>query len=96
MLLLQRQINKRAIFSDRKIECEEQYMILKGTILVLAKLSTPWSDNNGNSRISYTINVAQDSGKIIDRLKVSKEHWEFTQGKPILAAAAFSSSNVLA
>ncbi len=51
-------------------------MILKGTFSVLAKLSAPWTDSNGNARTSYSINVAQDNGRVIDRLRVSKEHWD--------------------
>ena len=47
-------------------------MIFKGSFLVLAKLSTPWTDNNGNAHTSYSVNVAQ----VIDRLRVSKEHWD--------------------
>lgn len=76
LLSLLCKIDRRATFSDKKFKGEENQMIFKGSFLVLAKLSTPWTDNNGNAHTSYSVNVAQDNGRVIDRLRISKEHWD--------------------
>ena len=51
-------------------------MFFTGNFLVLAKVSEPWTDNAGNSHLSYSINVAQKNGEIVDRLRLSKDLWD--------------------
>lgn len=44
--------------------------------MILAKMSKPWTDNSGNSHVSYSVNVAQKNGEIVDRLRLSKDLWD--------------------
>ena len=44
--------------------------------MILAKISKPWTDGSGNSHVSYSINVTQKNGEIVDRLRLSKDLWD--------------------
>ncbi len=49
-----------------------EYMALAHT---LGKVSKPWVDKDGKEHISYTINIIQNNGEIIDSISVSKRYF---------------------
>jgi len=44
-------------------------------IHALAKVQKPWTDSNGVERFSYSINIMQDQGQIIDTLRLNQEQY---------------------
>jgi hypothetical protein len=50
-------------------------MRLIGTIQVLAKLKTPWIDSNGIEKVSYSANILQNNGEVIDTIRLSLEQF---------------------
>ena len=51
-------------------------MKVTALVQVLGKVQKPWKDSDGNERISYSVNIMQDNGTIIDIIRLSKEQFE--------------------
>lgn len=51
-------------------------MKVTALVQVLAKVQKPWKDSEGNERVSYSANIMQDNGTIIDTLRLTKEQFE--------------------
>ena len=57
---------------------------------VLGKVQKPWKDSEGNERISYSVNIMQDNGTIIDTLRLTKEQYEAIEpNKPYTLEAEY-------
>jgi hypothetical protein len=69
-MIIYNTINKKTLPSKRS-----KLMRLVGTIQVLAKLKNPWVDSNGNEKISYSANILQNNGEIIDTIRLSLEQF---------------------
>ena len=57
-------------------------MRVTALVQVLGKIQKPWEDSEGNERISYSANIMQDNGTIIDTIRLSKEQFECVKDKP--------------
>lgn len=44
-------------------------MRVTANVTVLGKVAKPWKDNEGNENISYSANIMQENGQIIDTLR---------------------------
>ena len=65
-------------------------MRLTGNVQILAKLKNPWVDSNGIEKISYSANVLQNNGEIIDTIKLSLEQFNSIEpNKPYQITADF-------
>mgnify|MGYP001154944514 CR=1 FL=1 len=51
-------------------------MRVTALVQVLGKVQKPWKDSEGNERISYSANIMQEKGTIIDTIRLSKEQFE--------------------
>lgn len=51
-------------------------MKLNANIAIIGKVAKPWTDSNGTDHLSYSINIMQENGQIVDTLRVSKEQFE--------------------
>lgn len=50
-------------------------MRLMGNVMILGKVQKPWTDSNGNTRTSYSANIVQNNGEIIDTLRLTQEQY---------------------
>lgn len=50
-------------------------MRVNAVVQVLAKVSKPWKDESGNERLSYSANIMQNNGEIIDTLRLNAEQF---------------------
>lgn len=65
-------------------------MRVTALVQVLGKVQKPWKDSEGNERISYSANIMQDNGTIIDTIRLSKEQFECVEAnKPYTLEADF-------
>ena len=65
-------------------------MKVTALVQVLGKVQKPWKDSEGNERISYSANIMQDNGTIIDTIRLSKEQFECVEAnKPYTLEADF-------
>lgn len=55
-------------------------MRVEANVFVLAKISKPWKDSAGNVQTSYSANIMQDKGTIIDTIRLNQE--QFSQIEP--------------
>lgn len=44
-------------------------------VTLLGKVSKPWKDREGVERISYSANIMQNNGEIIDTIRLSQEQF---------------------
>lgn len=44
-------------------------------VFILAKVQKPWVDSNGTERTSYSANITQSNGEIIDTIRLSIEQF---------------------
>lgn len=54
-------------------------MRLTAKVHVLAKVQKPWTDSNGVERLSYSINIMQNNGEVIDTLRLSQEQYNLIE-----------------
>lgn len=65
-------------------------MKVTALVQILGKVQKPWKDSDGNERISYSVNIMQDNGTIIDIIRLSKEQFECVEAnKPYTLEADF-------
>lgn len=51
-------------------------MRVTATVQLLGKVARAWKDNNGVEHLSYSANIMQNNGEIIDTIRMSKEVFE--------------------
>lgn len=57
---------------------------------VLAKVQKPWKDSNGVERLSYSINIMQEQGQVIDTLRLNQEQYNMIEAnKPYTVIADY-------
>ncbi len=54
-------------------------MRVNSSIHVLAKIQKPWIDSNGVERMSYSANVMQNGGEIIDTIRLTLEQYQIIE-----------------
>lgn len=54
-------------------------MRVTAKVHVLAKVQKPWTDSNGVERLSYSINIMQEQGQVIDTLKLNQEQYNLVE-----------------
>lgn len=54
-------------------------MILQGTVQLLGKVATPWTDKEGNPHMSYKGHIGQRNLEIVESIKLTKEQYESVQ-----------------
>ncbi len=65
-------------------------MKVTALVQVLGKVQKPWKDSEGNEKISYSANIMQDNGTIIDTLRLTKEQFESMEpNKPYILYAEY-------
>ncbi len=65
-------------------------MKVTALVQILAKIQKPWKDSEGNERLSYSANIMQDNGTIIDTVRLTKEQFECIEAnKPYIFEADF-------
>lgn len=65
-------------------------MNVEFSVYVLGKLIKHWTGSDGKEYFSYTVNIAQNDGEIIDTLRLSKEQYEMIEVKrPYLVNATY-------
>lgn len=58
-------------------------MRLSAQVTILAKVTKPWKDKEGNERVSYSANIMQNNGEIIDSVRLTQEQYNtVVAGKP--------------
>ena len=55
-------------------------MKLMAKVLLIGKNAVTFTDASGNVRTSFTANIAQENGKIIDTIKVPEELFPMLEG----------------
>lgn len=45
------------------------------TVQILGKVQKPWTDSTGNIRTSYSANIVQNNGEIIDTLRLTQDQY---------------------
>lgn len=57
---------------------------------VLAKVQKPWKDSNGVERLSYSINIMQEQGQVIDTLRLNQDQYNMVEAnKPYTIIADY-------
>ncbi len=57
---------------------------------VLAKVQKPWTDSNGVERLSYSINIMQEQGQVIDTLRLNQDQYNMVEAnKPYTIIADY-------
>lgn len=65
-------------------------MKVTANVLVLAKLKKPWKDDKGTERMSYSANISQNNGEIIDTIRLSQEQYNAIEpNKPHIITADY-------
>lgn len=65
-------------------------MRILAKVHVLARTQKPWSDSNGVERLSYSINIMQEQGQIIDTLRLNQEQYNIVEAnKPYTVIADY-------
>lgn len=54
-------------------------MRINAKVYVLAKLAKPWIDSNGHQQTSYSVNISQNDGEIIDTLRIPEACFALVQ-----------------
>lgn len=50
-------------------------MRIYANVQILGKIQKPWTDANGTARTSYSANIMQENGEIVDTLRISQEQY---------------------
>lgn len=67
-------------------------MRVTAKVHVLAKVQKPWTDSNGVERLSYSINIMQENGQVIDTLRLNQEQYGMVEAnKPYSVIGDLSS-----
>lgn len=53
-------------------------MRVTATVQVIGKVAKTWKDKDGVEHLSYSANIMQNNGEIIDTIRMSKEVFEST------------------
>lgn len=57
---------------------------------VLGKVQKPWTDSNGVERLSYSINIMQEQGQVIDTLRLNQDQYNMVEAnKPYTIIADY-------
>lgn len=68
-------------------------MRVTAKVHVLAKVQKPWRDSNGVERLSYSINIMQENGQVIDTLRLNQEQYGMVEAnKPYSVIGELNSS----
>ena len=51
-------------------------MRVKATINVIGKVSKPWKDLEGKEHLSYSANIMQCNGEVIDTIRLTREQFD--------------------
>lgn len=58
---------------------------------ILGKVQKPWTDSNGVERSSYSANIMQENGQVIDTLRLNQEQYNMVEAnKPYTIIADYS------
>lgn len=58
---------------------------------ILGKVQKPWTDSNGVERSSYSANIMQENGQVIDTLRLNQEQYNMVEAnKPYTVIADYS------
>ena len=69
-------------------------MRLYANVNLLGKVVKPWKDKEGNERTSYSANIMQENGQIIDTLRLTQEQYNnVTAGKNYTITADYSNGS---
>lgn len=69
-------------------------MRVYANVNLLGKVAKPWKDKDGNERVSYTANVMQENGQIIDTIRLTKEQYNtLLAGKIYTVTADYGTGN---
>lgn len=60
-------------------------MRIKSNVTLLGKVAKLWKDKEGNERVSYSANIMQENGEIIDTIRLTQEQYN-----PLLAGKAYT------
>ena len=63
-------------------------MQVKANVFVLGKLSKPWKDKEGVEHNSCSINVMQNNGEIVDKLRLTQEQFNKVEANKTYAITA--------
>lgn len=65
-------------------------MRVQAEVVVLGKVITPWTDAEGNERSSYSANIMQCNGEIVEKLRLSKTQYDgVVAGKSYIITADY-------
>jgi hypothetical protein len=56
-------------------------MRISANVTILGKIQKPWIDNTGVERTSYSANIMQNNGEIVDTLRLSQEQYNSIEVK---------------
>ncbi len=69
-------------------------MRLYANVNLLGKVAKPWKDKEGNERTSYSANIMQENGQIIDTLRLTQEQYNnVTAGKNYTITADYGNGS---
>lgn len=69
-------------------------MRVKAYVTLLGKVAKPWKDRDGIERVSYSGNVMQENGEIIDTVRLTQEQYNaLFAGKAYTITADYGTSN---
>lgn len=61
-------------------------------VQIVGKVQKPWTDSNGVERSSYSANIMQENGQIIDTLRLNQEQYNMVEAnKPYTIIADYGS-----
>jgi len=63
-------------------------MRVTAKVHVLAKIQKPWIDSNGTERLSFSINIMQEQGQVIDTLRLNQEQFNLVEANKQFAIIA--------
>lgn len=60
-------------------------------VQMVGKVQKPWTDSNGVERSSYSANIMQENGQIIDTIRLNQEQYNMVEAnKPYTIIADYS------
>lgn len=69
-------------------------MRVKVYVTLLGKVAKPWKDREGIERVSYSANVMQENGEIIDTIRLTQEQYNtLIAGKAYTVTADYGTGN---
>lgn len=70
-------------------------MRVTANVTLLGKVEKPWKDKEGNVRVSYSANIMQENGQIIDTLRsLTQEQFNYlVAGKSYVITADYSNGS---